>query len=1269
MSHPAHTYEKISQMLEVDEKKRIDSLITERRTRIGAKLVDVANEAKREVYANSKLEYIYRQLINWTRDDELRHTYEDKLLVYCYERLVCAPKAQKESELQIVRALAEGMVIIKHPFKLAWDITIEWKDAEEIRDWDVNILREYCSFFPDSDLYKVITGFLTSKISPFPPRQEQTSAALHTTASTSSDDDDDGGGVPTEEIPTTEEDRLLMMTEGINSANSVLAYRLMGEYYQHLQEHESNVELMRKALEFIRSEYSKIGLKFSNSRNAINLHLGTALVFYQSPRHHQEAKAIFDRILEHKPNSTAAMIGVGLIYEEEEEFDNAIDFFERALARDEGNLRIRSEASWVKALKGDYETAKVELEECILLIRKSGNSKIAKELLALSLYRLGVCIWNSDSSNAARKNKKTGAYRLFLEALNHDLFLAPAYTMLGIYFADYAKDMKRARRCFQQAVELSPSEVRAAERLARSFAENGSWDHVELIAQRVVGSGKVKPPPGSKRKGISWPYAALGVAELNKGDFPKSIASFQAALRMEPEDYPAWVGLGESYASSGRYIAAAKAIIQAQALEGPQDVGANDTWFTKYMLANIKRETAEYDEAISLYEEVLVIHPTEAGAAIALLQTFVEGGYDCIIKGLFGKAIDLAIDTIHFATQASSEVTSTFNFWKAIGDACSFFSHIRSRLADFPTESIKGLLGPENEAYAILADIDGIDTGVVNAQGLFAEDETFGVSLTQCLHASILSHKMAIHVSSDDIHAQAVAYYNLGWAEHRAHICLPQNIRRISTKYLKASARCFKRAIELEPGNAEFWNALGVTTSCTHPSVGQHAFVRSLHINERNPVAWTNLGTLALLNNDIQLAYEAFTKGQSNDPEYAHAWVGQGLVALLRGEVKEARTLFTHAADISDASSLSSRRQYSTSLFDHVLLGSPSLDVSVLVGPLFALDQLTNLDPQNDVILHLSALFRERVCDTKQAVSQLHDLYIRLEAEYTNTKAPFTLIKLILTMTDLARMHLTEKSYDAALSYAKAALQRTETAENKSLSGEETSKARLSCHLTIGLAYYHLGKPGDAVKYMEMALSETRNNPDAVCLLAQVLWATNTTDTREQARSILFEVIEEQPEHVSSVLLLGTIALLDEDEETQEAVLDTLLSLRTSDAADTPTLRRGVAEVLSALSACRDSESIPAQTEAQTEIILYPNLPHGWRACSKLVVEDFESEGRHTAEMATKVAFRAVPPRGHLSAEDLCDSLIGMERLADAQKAVMIAPWKHDGWEQCAVAI
>ncbi|KAI5863953.1 tetratricopeptide [Durotheca rogersii] len=1261
--HPAKTYETIAQILEVEEKKRVNTLIGERRTRIGARINEVTLEVNREVLCQSKLGSIYEQLILWTQDDDVRRQYEEKLLQFRYDHLLVTLPEDKPAELEVVQKLANDMVIIKHPFRLAWDIAIEWQDHKDIKDWDFNVLNEYCSFFPESDLYRVAVGFMTSDISPFPKQAAEASAPTHTPDGGDESEDDDDGGAPTSVVPYTDEDRLLMMTEGIAATNSLLAHRLMGEYYQHLEEYESNVELMRKALKIIDAETERTGKTFPNASQSFLLYLGTALVFYQSPRNHVEAKSLFDKVLAADPASTSAMIGVGLIYEEEEEFDQAINFLERALQGDSGNLRVRAEVGWLYALKGDYTRGKAELETLLPLMTRAA---VSKDLLAQTQYRLGSCIWNLDPSNSARRSR-SGAYAYFLDALKSNLNYAPAYSSLGVYYADYAKDKKRARRCFLKAVELSPSEIESAERLARSFADDGDWDRVELVAQRVVDSGRVRPPPGSKRKGISWPLSALGVAELNKQAFAKAIVSFQQALRIAPDDYHSWVGLGESYHNSGRYIAATKAIQNAQRLEeGLDSKMIGDTWFTNYMLANVKRELGEFDEAISLYDQVISARPEEEGVAIALMQTMVENGLDCMDKGLFGKSVELASRALSFAITVPKSVAKTFNFWKAIGDSCSIFSSIQSRIHDFPTDCIKSLLGLDAEGesvYAVFENVDGVGKDVILAEGIFPSNERLGVDLTRALHAAILAHKRAIHVSASDVHAQAVAYYNLGWAENKAHLCLPPELRLQSSRYQKAAVRCFKRSIELEAGNAEFWNSLGVVTSEINPSVSQHAFVRSLFLNERSAHAWTNLGALALLQNDIQIANEAFTRAQSNDPDYAHAWLGQGFVALWYGDPKEARGLFTHAMDISESSSLLTRRQYSTSLFDHILSSPPNLHITSLIHPLFGLTQLRRLDPQSITYHHLSTLYQERTNNALSATDTLEDVCENLEASYESTESAETLALFTLATTDLARWYLSAGKYPAAIDCGEMALNLSSDDSAKELTGEQRKKARLSAHLTVGLAQYFSKNVEAALSCFEAALGESNGNPDAVCILAQVLWATGTEEARERARTVLFEVIEKDAGHVQSVLLLGVIALLDEDEESLDAVVSELQTLRTSDAV-TDTEHSLIGEVFRAVATLSGgSTGSDALTQAQNDVMLYPHLPHGWSRLAELSGEEYP------ADMALHVALKATPPRGQLGAVDLADAYAGTGRVADAQTAILIAPWRSSGWESLSAAV
>lgn len=1271
-TRPGETYETIAKILEAYEKKQINTLVGERRTRIGARVNEVTVEVKREVLAASRLAHIYREIINWSNDDDLRRQYEEKLLQHCYERLlVFPPGPQKSDELQLVLKLANDMVIIKHPFRLAWEITIDWRDFEETREWDAGVLREYCTFFPDADLSRVITAYLSSDISPFPKLVLAGEPPAQIGDAENDSEDDDDGGAPTNIIPLTEEDRLLMMSEAVLTARSLFGYRLVAEYYEYLQEHEANVEMIRKAMGVLKDQQAKAGMSFQHTKDTYTLHLATALVYYQSPRHHREAKALFDDVLDRSPSSTPALIGVGLIYEEEEEYGEAVDFLDRALQRDPGNLRVRSEAAWVKALKGDYATSAAELENCVPLVAAKGDA--FKDLLAQTQYRLGTCLWNLDTSKAARKNRGPGsAYMYFLDSLKSNLSFAPAYTSLGVYYADYARDKKRARKCFQKAVELSSSEVISAERLARSFADDADWDRVELVARRIVDSGKVKPPPGSKRRGISWPFSALGVAELHKQEFSNAIVSFQSALRIAPADYHSWVGLGESYYSSGRYISATKAIQNAQRLEESDNIGPDEIWFTKFMLANIKRELGEFDEAVALYRNALRGRPDEEGVAIALMQTLVDSALDSLDKGFFGKSITTTKDALAFAVVAPDGIKETFNFWKVVADSCAVFSSIQGHIAEFPIENIRKLFGEnaDRSEFELLKDVDRVDNTIVLARGIFPDDEKVGVDLTRIIHATILACKCAIHASSHDLHAQSVAYYNLGWAEHRAHMCLPKGLKKKLSRYLKAAVRCFKRAIELEAGNSDFWNALGVVTSQISPAVSQHAFVRCLYLNERDARAWTNLGTLGLLQNDLELANEAFTRAQSTDPDYGHAWLGQGFVALLAHEDfkeagKEARGLFTHAVEISESSSLASRQQYALSMFDHVITAPPNLGVTSLIQAIFALTQLRTLKPQKLAYGQLCTLFQERVHDSPKSVAILEHLSVQLEADYEVTESPQSLKRFALAKTDLARAYLAVGLFEEAVDCGELALQLSSDESDNELTTEERRKSRLSAHLTVGLAHYFRQKVDQAVACFDSALVESNNNPDAVSLLAQVLWAMGSEQARERARSVLFEVVEERPDHVQSVLLLGVIAILDQDGETLEAVISELEGLRTSEKVSSAEQFQ-IGELLQAVSALSvTGAGDEVLIQAQTEVMLYPHLPHGWTHLGDMA----EAGQKYPQELAVTVATQAIPPKGDLGPEDLAEAYSATGKATGAQASIMFAPWSIEGWQGLADAV
>ena len=1239
LPHPSQTYPKIVEIVEAEEMERINKLIGERRTRLGAKIAQVTSNVKREVYGESKLEHLYACVIDWTHDDDMRRLYEERLLQRAYDTLAVLPLSEKAEKRAQVQKQAEGLVILKHSFALAWKIVLEWKDAESIADWDISLLRDYITILPEDGLAKVIKGFLTSEISPFP--QE--------TPAENEDPESDSNA------PLTAEDRLILMTEGLDqSSRSILSQRLLSEYLLYLEEYSSSVESAHKCRELIELEKNVSGLRFQNNLDAIDLCLGTGLIHHQSPRNHSEARRIFDEILKRKPTNSSALIGVGLILEEEEEYDDAADFLSRALNQSP-NIKVRAEAAWCNALKGRDQIALDELKQCLQALNEQENP--SKELKSQILYRIGMCMWKLDTTKSGRKDRN-GAYAQFLASLQANINYAPPYTSLGIYYADYGKDKKRARKCFQKAFELSASEVYAAERLARAFADQADWEMVEVVAQRVVESGKVRPPPGSKRKGLSWPFSALGVCQLNNQDYVKSTTSFQSALRISSEDYHCWVGLGESYHNSGRYIAATKAFEQARRLES--QVGENyleDTWFSRYMLANVRKELGDFDAAVDGYEAVLLMRQNELGVSVALLQTNVENAWHCIELGLFGRAASSSVKAIEVAQEILKHHSPIFNVWRAVGDACSMFCWMDSHVSEFPLTTIMAVFRSDaaEDMYSHLSEIDSIDFDTI--ESLSASD----VSISTCVKTAILAHKRAIHTCSNDTHAQSVAWYNLGWIEQRASKFLAESSKK-TNRYLRASVRCFKRAIELEAGNAEFWNSLGVVTTQLNPKVAQHAFVRSLFINDKLAKTWTNLGALYLIQNDTELANEAFTRGQSADPDYAYAWLGQGLLALLLGEAKEAYALFTHAFEIADSSSLIVKRLYASSTFDQILSSPNSAPgTSELLQPLFTLYQVKTQASSDMVFRHLSALLAERVGDRTQSIESLSSVCEAVEAEYEVTESPLSLARFAQAKSDLARAELASSEFALAAENAETALDLSADEDADPSHKEPRHKLCLSAHLTAGLAYHYLGSMDKAIAMFRTALEESHGDPDTVCILARVLWAKGSENEQMVAREQLFDCIEKHPNHAGAIILLAVIAVLDDDIETLEAVTDDLHGLRTrDDIGGGQKMQIGkLLATIAQLGAKDENSEVSERVEATAAVMLAPGEPHGWRQLADLS----EAGDTHPAEMRVLAALNAVPPRGGLGAEDLARAYLGTERPVDVQKAIMIAPCLPEGWE------
>ena len=1223
---PDYTYGILAGICELEEKEKVNSEIGQRRTRLGARIEQVTLEVQREVLSQSSLGQIYANIIDWTHDDDVRRLNEEKQLQHAHDTLAILPAAAKKAKRKEVQSLAQGLVILKHPFLLAWRIHIEWNDLPTVEAYDFTTLRSFMELFPEDGLAKVLKGYISSDIPPSDLKQT------------------DLDNEPNDLVKT--QDALILMVEGLQDApQSMLAHRLVGSYYLYLDEFESAVGTLRAGLARVSSESKTNGMRLCEIEDAMNLTLATALIQYQAPRHHGAGRQIFEEILKRKPSDAAALVGIGMIYEEQEDYDEAISFLSRALAKND-DPKIQAEKAWCQALRGDYEDAQDCLESS--LAGMEGSDAKSKFLRSQTLYRIGMCVWSLDPSRSARKDRQ-GAYAHFIASLQTDMNFAPSYTQLGIYYEDYGRDGKRATKCFHKAFELSVSEIGAARRLAHSFAKSGEWDLVEVISQRVIESGKLRPPPGSRKKAISWPFAALGVVQLNNQEYAKSLVSFQSAIRDSPGDYHCWVGLGESYHHSGRFIAATKAFEHAQTLG--ETAASDGMWFTQYMLANVKRELGEYEDASTRYEEVLRSKPGEFGVFLAFLQNLVESAWHNIELGFYGRAAKSALKAIEVAFQIIQIRADGFSLWKAIGDACSVFCIIPGYEDMLSRRMLDSLFGHgyDPAAHDLVTSIDGVGRDAIGeGKGSDAPLRPLSVS------AALLAHKRAIAVSVSDVYAQAVAWYNLGWSEYIAHQMTRSDGKwsNSASGFLNASVQCFKRAIELESGNAEFWNSLAIVTCDLSPKVCQHAFVRSLYLNDRNPKVWANIGAYYLIQNDTDLAHEAFTRAQSLDPAYTQSWIGQGLLSESFLDTSRARQLFAQAFEISDSTSMMIKSVHARAVFDSAK--SEQAQARDFLEPVLSLHQLQSQLPSDHASLRLAALFTERIGNFAEAEETLVIVCSRLEAEYEDKESSSTILRFAQTKADIARLQLAQASYEMAAENAGTALDLSESEDDNSL----RKAIRLSAHVTAGSAYFYQDLINDAIEMFKRVLSENDDDPDIVCLLCQLLWAKGGQDNQEVARDQLLDCIENYPQHSGLTALLGCISIFEDDDQTADAVSSDLEAMRTQDRSLEE--RTKVSQLLLIMQELRqkhDGRSRSTVADAQALVMLSPSQSNNW---SQLAAD---AGATVPAELAILTATKAAPPRGQLQAQDICWSYVGTGTPADAQKAIMFAPFDKNGWK------
>ncbi|KAG4301141.1 hypothetical protein PCK1_002451 [Pneumocystis canis] len=1095
------TYVKIIKILENLEKEKINKAMAKQRGRLGFTVEEISKNVKKDIFRNSTLEKIYEEVINWTDDEELRRETEVKLLNHYYEHLNIIDSDEKTQKREKVLKLAYDMVIVKNPNILSWMIVLEWKDFKKIDELDITFIQDFISLFPQHPMTLCLCGVLylyseylkSSKIN---TNNKQNENGINNLLKSIA-----------HELPNDILDNFVEATEKM--PNSVLCHRFLASSYLSLKEYGNAIVVAQSGLNSLSKLLEKTGLLLPFTRQDLIFDLAVSYVYYKSPKFHNKALELFDEILELSFNDVMALHGKAIILEEKKDFSSAISLLLKAADLDPSNILILSEIAWCEINLKKYEDGLNKLDICI---EKMNNDTILSGSDKAEIcWKKGVALWEQDD-----ELKKSESYSSFITSLKYDPTYSRSFVNLGIFYADALKDENRSIKCFQKAFELNAGEIDAAERLVITYARKKEWNLVEAIAKIVISADKIHRRYSHD---FSWPQRSLGIAEMNYKRYDKAIIYFQDAIKISGNDPHSWAGLGEAYAKSGKYIAALKALNKSKNLD-------EDNWFVQYLMGDVQKLLGQYKNACESYYSILKSHPDEFVVILALSETYVSWASTWKEKGFYKKSEEYAIKCLKIIEKSGNKNKKhSYSLWTILAKTC----FLLSTFFVTDSESLIFILNKLYDKQNFINDdklVPIIDNLPLEEKDLFNNRCSYYLLLW-----AFLFMKRVVKVSVQNKIAHSASWYSLGQILFLIHL---QNTN-INYNWVNSSIYCLRRAIKMEPKNATFWRAYGVIVSTLSPKISQYSLIKSIKLDNQNPITWGDLGTLYMINEDFDLAYEAFMKSQIADPDYWVPRAGLGFISTVMNDTMDAKEQFEISFINSSQSIPVVNYLYVTSSYDYFKKTSLFELTKNLTTYIFAMQKYLEQRPEDCNVLIIISSLLEISRDWTRSIMFSSRACGILEKKYEKNQDSEIIMQFLHAKSSLSRALLANREYETALENAQIVLNLTE--------GSQTSTNRLSCYLVAGISLFYLNKLTDALEMFQNCLVESDEHPNVIVLLCKILWAMGGQEERDIAQQQLLECISKYPNHLSSLLLLGNIGILNQDVKMETMILKHLHNL------------------------------------------------------------------------------------------------------------------------------
>ena len=346
-----------------------------------------------------------------------------------------------------------------------------------------------------------------------------------------------------------------------------------------------------------------------------------------------EAKKKIQEELERNPSSVEGYNLLGIVYNGEKDYENALEAFQHALKLDPKSTRTRNNLGNVYVAQGKLDLAEKEFERILRLepTNSDGNYNLGLVLIAKGLPASAIAHFQRvRPANVATRFNLTRAYlragrtaqglRTARELSAQGKDDVQLHFTLGVLLAS-EKQYKAAQRELEMANALKPETFEIVYDLGQTYLRSGEYAKAEAALNRAL---KLKPDSPETLYLLGQVYSdqtravdaldvlarahklapentdiifLLGRVSMSQNYFEDAIPLLESGLKIAPERADLHAALGESYFMSGK---AEKAIEEFTVLIELQPSASSYAF-----LGLAYRHLGRFDEAKKYFQEGL----------------------------------------------------------------------------------------------------------------------------------------------------------------------------------------------------------------------------------------------------------------------------------------------------------------------------------------------------------------------------------------------------------------------------------------------------------------------------------------------------------------------------------------------------------------------------------------------------------------------------------------------------------------------------------------